>query len=120
MIAKCEEKDFNNIYNIINDAAIAYKGIIPEDRWHEPYMPQEELQKQINEGVEFWGYKENDEIIGVMGIQFKGDVTLIVPVPNAQVGCTTVAVGFAANGLTVTVVVAVTEQVEPGVVAVTV
>ncbi len=56
---------------------MAYRGIIPEDRWHEPYMSREELEKQIGEGVQFWGYTENGEIAGVMGIQFKGDVTLI-------------------------------------------
>jgi GNAT superfamily N-acetyltransferase len=77
MIIKCTEKDFNDIYDIINDASIAYKGIIPEDRWHEPYMPEEELKNQIQDGVIFWGYVENDALIGVMGIQYKGDVTLI-------------------------------------------
>ncbi|NJN33540.1 MAG: GNAT family N-acetyltransferase [Saprospiraceae bacterium] len=77
MIAKCDEKDFNDIYEIINDASIAYKGIIPDDRWHEPYMPEPELRGQIADGVEFWGYKEKSKLIGVMGIQYKGDVTLI-------------------------------------------
>jgi N-acetylglutamate synthase-like GNAT family acetyltransferase len=77
MITKCEEKDFNQIYTIINDAAKAYQGIIPADRWHDPYMQEEELQRQIDEGVEFWSYTEDGEMIGVMGIQFKGDVTLI-------------------------------------------
>jgi N-acetylglutamate synthase-like GNAT family acetyltransferase len=77
MIYKCEQKDFNEIYEIINDAATAYKGIIPTDRWHEPYMTQEELNKQIDEGVQFWGYTEDGKITGVMGIQFKRDVTLI-------------------------------------------
>jgi|SRR6185369_5098466 len=77
MIRKCEQQDFNQIYEIINDAAKAYRGIIPADRWHEPYMTEEELKKQIDEGVQFWGYKEDSEIIGVMGIQFKEDVTLI-------------------------------------------
>ena len=77
MIFKCEQRDFNEIYEIINDGAIAYRGVIPADRWHEPYMAKEELKKQIDEGVQFWGYKENGKIIGVMGIQFKGDVTLI-------------------------------------------
>ena len=77
MIVRCIEKDFNDIYEIINDASIAYKGIIPDDRWHEPYMPAEELKRQINDGVQFWGYHENDKLIGVMGIQFKGEVTLI-------------------------------------------
>jgi N-acetylglutamate synthase-like GNAT family acetyltransferase len=77
MIAKCNHADFNEIYNVINDAATAYRGIIPTDAWHEPYMPEEELKKQIEEGVQFWGYKEEGKIIGVMGIQPKGDVTLI-------------------------------------------
>jgi len=77
MIAKCEPTDFNHIYTIINDAASAYRGVIPEDRWHDPYMPKEELKRQIDEGVEFYCYKEEDKILGVMGIQFKSDVTLI-------------------------------------------
>jgi GNAT superfamily N-acetyltransferase len=77
MIAKCKSSDFNDILEIINDASIAYKGIIPADRWHEPYMPEEELKHQIADGVEFWAYLENDRIMGVMGIQYKGDVTLI-------------------------------------------
>ena len=77
MISKCEQKNFREIYEIINDAASAYKGIIPADRWHEPYMTEEELKRQIDEGVQFWSYTENGEAIGVMGIQFKQDVTLI-------------------------------------------
>lgn len=77
MISKCQPSDFNTICSIINDAASAYKGIIPPDRWHEPYMPKEELQKQIDEGVIFWGYFIDGELTGVMGIQDKGDVTLI-------------------------------------------
>ncbi len=77
MISKCTTEDFEIIYSIINDAAIAYKGIIPPDRWHEPYMSKEELEQQIAEGVEFWCYKEDEKILGVMGIQFKGEVTLI-------------------------------------------
>jgi N-acetylglutamate synthase-like GNAT family acetyltransferase len=78
MITKCTiETDFDIILEIINDASIAYKGIIPPDRWKEPYMPAEELRTQIAEGVEFWKYVDNDEILGVMGIQDKSDVTLI-------------------------------------------
>lgn len=77
MIIKSRKSDFKDIYEIINDAAIAYKGIIPADRWHEPYMTETELQTQIEEGVQFWCYSENDTIIGVMGIQDKSDVTLI-------------------------------------------
>ncbi len=77
MISKCEQKDFSEIYEIMNDAASAYRGIIPEDRWHEPYMAEEELKRQIAEGVQFWSYTEDNKIIGVMGIQFKKEVTLI-------------------------------------------
>ncbi|NML40253.1 GNAT family N-acetyltransferase [Chitinophaga sp. G-6-1-13] len=77
MITKSRESDFRDIYEIINDAAIAYKGIIPPDRWHEPYMTATELQTQIEEGVQFWCYSEDNTIIGVMGIQDKQDVTLI-------------------------------------------
>ena len=78
MITKSDEKkDFNTIYTIVNDASIAYKGIIPEDRWKEPYMSKNELETQIKEGVQFWNYEENKEILGVMGIQFKDGVTLI-------------------------------------------
>jgi len=78
MIIKSDEKrDFDTIYEIINDASIAYKGIIPKDRWKEPYMSKNELETQINEGVQFWNYVEDKKILGVMGIQFKNDVTLI-------------------------------------------
>ncbi|MGJ1264318.1 GNAT family N-acetyltransferase [Sphingobacterium spiritivorum] len=77
MIIKCEQKDFNEIYEIINDASIAYKGVIPDDRWHEPYMTELELKNQIADGVEFWGYKEGNTLIGVMGIQYRSEVTLI-------------------------------------------
>ncbi|SEB76474.1 Acetyltransferase (GNAT) domain-containing protein [Tenacibaculum sp. MAR_2009_124] len=78
MIVKSDHvEDFNTIFEIINDASIAYKGIIPKDRWKEPYMSKEELMVQIEEGVEFWSYVENGKILGVMGIQFKSDVTLI-------------------------------------------
>lgn len=77
MIRRCGDGDFEAIYGVINDAAIAYKGIIPGDRWHEPYMPREELREQIADGVQFSGYVEGDAIIGVMGIQDKGEVALI-------------------------------------------
>jgi len=77
MISICKDTDFDEIYEIINDAAGAYRGIIPADRWNEPYMTKEELKRQMGEGVQFWSYAEDDKILGVMGIQFKGDVTLI-------------------------------------------
>ena len=65
------------MFDIINDAAQAYRGVIPEDRWHEPYMPKSELQHEIDDGVRFWGYEDKKVLIGVMGIQDKGDVDLI-------------------------------------------
>src|ERR1043166_7010469 len=77
MIRKSTDEDFEAIFNIINDAAMAYKGVIPPDRWHEPYMTREELKAQIDDGVDFSCYLDGDEIIGVMGIQDKGDVALI-------------------------------------------
>jgi N-acetylglutamate synthase-like GNAT family acetyltransferase len=77
VIRNALEHDFDDIYNVINDAAIAYKGIIPEDRWHEPYMTREELRAQIEDGVKFSCYIDNDKIVGVMGIQDKSDVNLI-------------------------------------------
>jgi len=77
MLEKCSHQDFREIYEIINDAAEAYRNVIPADCWHDPYMPESELNLQIEEGVEFWCYKEDDKILGVMGIQDKGDVTLI-------------------------------------------
>ena len=77
MIRQCNDRDFEIIYSIINDAARVYKDVIPEDRWKEPYMSKDELQHQINEGVVFWGYEEDGELIGVMGIQHVQDVSLI-------------------------------------------
>jgi N-acetylglutamate synthase-like GNAT family acetyltransferase len=77
MIRPCEDSEFESIYEIINDAAQAYRGIIPEDRWKEPYMPREELRHEMDEGVVFWGYEEDGELLGVMGIQDVKDVTLM-------------------------------------------
>ncbi len=77
MIRPCDRKDFDNIYSIINEAARVYQGVIPEDRWKEPYMSSDELQHEIDEGVIFWGYQEGAELVGVMGIQHVHDVTLI-------------------------------------------
>lgn len=77
MIKLCTKTDFETIYTIINDAAQAYKGEIPVDCYHQPYMPKKELQDAIDEGVIFWGYEDNGEFVGVMGIQDVQDVTLI-------------------------------------------
>ena len=77
MIRKCTESDLQTIFEIVNDAAVAYKGIIPDDRWHEPYMPKEEVLEEIQAGVNFWGLEKAGDLLGVMGIQDKGDVVLI-------------------------------------------
>jgi N-acetylglutamate synthase-like GNAT family acetyltransferase len=77
MIRDCNDADFEAIYEIINDAAQAYRGIIPPDRWHEPYMPWEELREEIAAGVAFLGYEQDGELAGVMGTQDVQDVTLI-------------------------------------------
>jgi len=77
MIRECAASDFEQIWQIINDGAQAYKGIIPADRWTEPYMSREKLQHEIADGVEFWGYQEDGTLAGVMGLQHVQDVTLI-------------------------------------------
>jgi len=77
MIKKCSEPDFNRIYEIINESSRIYKGVIPEDRWKEPYMPEEELKHEIASQVVFYGYQKNKQLIGIMGIQDVEDVTLI-------------------------------------------
>ncbi|MDD5131285.1 MAG: GNAT family N-acetyltransferase [bacterium] len=77
MIRKCDKSDIDVIFEIINDSAQAYKGVIPQDRWKEPYMSKEELLHEIGAGVEFWGYEEEGQLVGVMGIQNIQDVALI-------------------------------------------
>jgi len=77
MIRVCIDDDFEAIFQIINDAAEAYRGIIPVDRWHEPYMPREELRAEVSAGVAFLGYEKDGELAGVMGTQNVQDVTLI-------------------------------------------
>jgi GNAT superfamily N-acetyltransferase len=77
MIRTCDPSEFEIIYEIINDAAQAYRGVIPEDRWKDPYMPRKELREEIDEGVVFWGYEEEDRMLGVMGLQPVQDVYLI-------------------------------------------
>ncbi|GKU79165.1 GNAT family N-acetyltransferase [Paenibacillus sp. L3-i20] len=78
MIRLCQSSEAAIISDIINDAATAYKGVIPEDRYHEPYMSLNEVESEINDGVVFWGYlDEKEQLIGIMGLQDKGDVSLI-------------------------------------------
>ena len=76
-IRKSVGADFGAILAIINDAASAYRGVIPADRWHEPYMSASELESEIAGGVVFWVVENEGRLSGVMGIQDKGEVTLV-------------------------------------------
>jgi len=76
-MTKLQPAQFKTILHVVNDAAEAYKGVIPADRWKEPYMATEELKGEIQSGVEFYGWVENDVPVAVMGIQRVNDVTLI-------------------------------------------
>lgn len=77
MIRRCLDSDVDAMYTIINDAALAYRGVIPADCWHEPYMERSKLIAEIAAGVEFSGWEEAGMLIGVMGLQQVRDVALI-------------------------------------------
>src|SRR5918998_4165772 len=77
MIRPCRGDERTAILAVINDAARAYRGVIPADRWHEPYMPAEELAGQMAEGVVFWVAEQHGRLAGLMGMQDKGDVALV-------------------------------------------
>src|SRR5215831_17345498 len=77
MIRRCTEDDVTTIDGIVNEAAAAYRGVIPADCWHEPYMKRSELLAEIAAGVEFWGWDDDGTLVGVMGLQKVSDVTLI-------------------------------------------
>ena len=77
MIRRCTEDDVPAIDTIINEAASAYRGVIPADCWHEPYMKRSELVSEIGAGVDFWGWDDGGALVGVMGLQKVRDVTLI-------------------------------------------
>lgn len=77
VIRKSVDADFAAILAIVNDAAHAYRGVIPVDRWHEPYMSRDELAREITGGVVFWVAEQDGRLLGVMGIQDKGDVALV-------------------------------------------
>ncbi len=76
-IRRCRDDERAAVLSIVNEAAEAYCGVIPADRWREPYMPADELDREIDAGVVFWGYEDGGELVGVMGIQDVGDVDLI-------------------------------------------
>ena len=76
-IRECRDEERAAILAVVNSAAEAYRGVIPADRWHEPYMPAAELDGEIAAGVRFWGYEDGGGLAGVMGIQTVRDVELI-------------------------------------------
>ena len=77
MISEYKKTDISKILNIINDASLRYKGVIPDDCWHQPYMSELELIGDFSDGVRMYGYHHNNTLIGVIGIQKVKDVTLI-------------------------------------------
>lgn len=76
-IRQCRDDERADMLRIVNLAAEAYRGVIPADRWHDPYMPAGELNDEIAAGVTFWGYEADGELLGLMGIQPVGEVDLI-------------------------------------------
>src|SRR6185295_15985391 len=76
-IRQAETGDVPHILAVINRAAEAYRGVIPADRWHDPYMPMDELQREIAAGVQFWVVSGPEGLLGVMGMQDKGPVALV-------------------------------------------
>jgi GNAT superfamily N-acetyltransferase len=76
-IRPCRDDERTRILAIVNAAAEAYRGVIPSDRWHVPYMPADELDGEIAAGVKFWGYEADGALVGIMGIQPMSDVDLI-------------------------------------------
>ena len=77
MISEYKKTDTSKILYIINDASLKYKGVIPDDCWNEPYMSEQELIGEFNDGVRMYGYHYNNTLIGVIGIQEMKDVILI-------------------------------------------
>ena len=87
VIRPCRDDEQAAVHSIINSAAVAYKGVIPADCWHEPYMTMQDFQGEVLAGVVFWGYESAGTLVGVMGIQPVSDVDLIrhaYVLPGAQ------------------------------------
>jgi GNAT superfamily N-acetyltransferase len=77
LVRRCRDDEREAIVAIVNAAADAYRGVIPADRWREPYMPTAELEEEIRAGVEFWGCERDGALVGVMGVQPVRDVELV-------------------------------------------
>ena len=77
MISEYKKTDTSKILHIINEASLKYKGVIPDNCWNEPYMSEQELIGEFNDGVRMYGYHNNNTLIGVIGIQKVKDVILI-------------------------------------------
>ena len=77
MIIEYTKSDTSKILHVINDASLRYKGVIPDDCWHEPYMSKHELIDEFNDGVFMYGFHDKNKLIGVIGIQKVKDVILI-------------------------------------------
>jgi len=76
-IARCMSDDLDEVLSVVNSAAMAFRDMIPADRWHYPYMPREEAVSEVADGVVFWCARLEDRIVGVMGLQSHGDADLI-------------------------------------------
>ena len=77
MISEYTKSDISNILYVINEASLKYKGVIPDNCWHEPYMSEQELINEFNNKVHMFGYHKNNKLIGVIGVQEVKDVILI-------------------------------------------
>jgi GNAT superfamily N-acetyltransferase len=76
-VRRCRDDEREAIFAIVNAAAERYRDVIPADRWHDPYMPMDELEREMAAGVAFWGYEDDGALVGIMGIQPVRDVDLI-------------------------------------------
>jgi GNAT superfamily N-acetyltransferase len=83
----CGPEDTARILEIVNAAAVAYRGVVPAECLHDPYMPAEELRRDMEAGVSFLGCEVDGALMGVMGLQVVREVHLIrhaYVMPGAQ------------------------------------